>query len=73
MTTPRDTTLALIRALHRGATMPELEEATGLQTRTVLVHLRRLEEEGVRIIRPGPRGRWRGPGVYRLEACPVCE
>lgn len=64
MTTPRDTTLALLRALARGGTMAELVEALGISERTIRYHLRRLEQDGVEIIRPS--GGWGGPGVYRL-------
>ena len=65
MSTPRDTTLALLRALARGGTMAELVEMVGLSERTIRYHLRRLEDDGVEIIRPGGAG-MREPGVYRL-------
>lgn len=65
MTTYRDTTLALLRALARGGTLPELAETTGLTERTVLRHLARLEREGILIARPPSRGT-RERGVYRL-------
>lgn len=64
MTTHRDTTLALLRALARGGTMAELVEMVGLSERTIRYHLRRLEDNGVEIVRPS--GGWGGPGVYRL-------
>ena len=64
MTTPRDTTLALLRALARGGTMAELVATLGISERTIRYHLRRLEHDGVEIIRPP--GGWGGPGVYRL-------
>lgn len=65
MTTPRDTTLALLRALARGGTMPELVEMVGLSERTIRYHLRRLEDDGVEIVRPQGGGT-REPGQYRL-------
>lgn len=65
MTTHRDTTLALLRALARGGTLPELAETTGITERTVLRHLARLEREGIKIARP-PSGGTRERGVYRL-------
>ena len=65
MTQPRDTTLALLRALARGGTMPELVEMVGLSERTIRYHLRRLEDDGVEIVRPQGAGT-RKPGVYRL-------
>lgn len=65
MTHPRDTTLALLRALARGGTLPKLAETTGLTERTVLRHLARLEREGILIVRPPSRGT-RERGVYRL-------
>ena len=64
-TTYRDTTLALLRALARGSTMAELVEALGISERTIRYHLRRLEQDGVAIVRPS--GGWGGPGVYRLR------
>ena len=65
MTQPRDTTLALLRALARGGTLPKLAETTGLTERTVLRHLARLEREGILIVRPPSKGT-RERGVYRL-------
>lgn len=65
MTTPRDTTLALLRALARGGTMAELVDMVGLSERTIRYHLARLEREGVEIIRPEGAGT-REPGQYRL-------
>lgn len=65
MTTRRDTTLALLRALARGGTLPKLAETTGLTERTVLRHLARLEREGILIVRPPSKGT-REPGIYRL-------
>ena len=65
MTTPRDTTLALLRALARGGTMSELVEMVGLSERTIRYHLRRLEDDGVEIIRPQGAGA-REPGRYEL-------
>jgi|GEM_PF-1883492 len=64
--TTRDTTLALLRALARGSTLPELAETTGRSERTVLRHLARLEREGIQIARP-PSGGTRERGVYRLR------
>lgn len=64
MTAPRDTTLALLRALARGGTMAELVATLGISERTIRYHLRRLEQDGVEIVRPS--GGWGGPGVYRL-------
>ena len=66
MTSHRDTTLTLLRALARGSTLPELAEATGLTERTVFRHLARLEREGIQIARP-PSGGTRERGVYRLR------
>lgn len=65
MTQPRDTTLALLRALARGGTMAELVEMVGLSERSIRRHLSRLEAEGIEIIRPEGVGA-REPGQYRL-------
>lgn len=45
--------------------MADLCAATGLSDRVIRGRLRRLEDDGIELVRP-PAGPW-GPGVYRLR------
>lgn len=61
-----DTTIILLRALARGSTGAELEQAAGLTIRAIQRRLLALEAAGVEIERPSGT-RWEPPGIYRLR------
>lgn len=75
MTTPRDPTLELLRALARGGPMAELVEALGVSDRTDedVIRYEDIERlcERVRATPPAIR-RWRGDGVL-VEIMPDGE